>query len=121
MGLALVLMSAGCARHSVSAGVAPAARAEATTIEVQNDSWSDVVVYVVDHGTRRRLGLVSSNSSTSFSWKSAGAIMGPLELIARPIAGRAFQLPSVLISGGQAVAVKLMNQLSLSYVTVRDR
>ena len=46
--------------------------------------------------------------------------MGPLELILRPIAGRAFELPSVFIWGGQ-VAVKLMNQLSLSYVTVRDR
>ena len=42
----------------------PRAMAE-TTVRVENQSWLDITVYVVDNGSRTRLGLVNATMSPS--------------------------------------------------------
>lgn len=113
----LLVSSAACSRGR---GAAPSARPEApTTIEVDNQAFSDIVVYVANGGTRFRLGLVASQSNGKFSLpRQLQQPNGMVQFVARPIAGRPYALPSVLVSAGQRIFVTLLSQPALSNVAV---
>jgi hypothetical protein len=116
---AALLAASGCARNSQ---VRPSAAAEATTIEVDNQAPSDIVVYVANGGTRFRLGLVTSQNKERFALpRQLKQANGSVQFVARPIAGRAYALPSVLVSAGQRILVTLLSQPALSNVAVWDQ
>jgi hypothetical protein len=117
---ALVISSGACSRNR--AGRGPAPESTPTTIEVDNQAHSDVVMYVANGSTRFRLGMVPSLSSGKFALpRQLKAPNGSVQFVARPIAGRAYSLPSVLVSAGQRVLVTLLSQPALSNVAVWDQ
>jgi hypothetical protein len=114
----LVMSAAACSRNRV--GSYPSLESP-TTIEVDNQALSDIVVYVANGGARFRLGLVPSQSSSKFALpRQLRQANGSVQFVARPIAGRAYALPSVLVSAGQRILVTLLSQPALSNVAVWD-
>jgi hypothetical protein len=115
---ALLATSASCSRNR---GMAPPSPDSSTVIEVDNQAVSDIVVYIANGGARFRLGLVTSQSQQRFSLpRQFHHANGAVQFVARPIAGRAYALPSVLVSTGQRILVTLLSQPSLSNVAVWD-
>lgn len=117
---ALLLMSGACSRNQAGRPAAP--QSSSTTIEIDNQAHSDMVVYVANGGTRFRLGMVPSLSSNKFALpQQLKSPNGTVQFVARPIAGRAYALPAVLVSAGQRILVTLLSQPSLSNVAVWDQ
>lgn len=115
---ALLLVSGACSRNQAGR---PAAPSSSTTIEIDNQAHSDVVVYVANGGTRFRLGMVPSLTTNKFALpQQLKSPNGTVQFVARPIAGRAYALPAVLVSAGQRILVTLLSQPSLSNVAVWD-
>jgi hypothetical protein len=115
-----LVASGACARNGTPGRLA---QPEApTTIEVDNQAVSDIVVYIANGSARFRLGLVPSQSQGKFALpRQLKRADGSVQFVARPIAGRAYALPSVLVSAGQRILVTLLSQPALSNVAVWDR
>jgi hypothetical protein len=74
-----------CAGRTQDTGAEPASSA---TVEVENQGFTDMVVYAVSGGQRVRLGLATGNSTKSFTiprYLLGGA--GPIRFLADPIGG----------------------------------
>jgi hypothetical protein len=116
---ALLVSGSACSRNRAMAAPGPEAP---TIIEVENQAFADIVVYVANGGSRHRLGLVLSQSKMDFPLpRQMSYANGAVQFVARPIAGRAYALPAVLVSAGQRIAVTLLSQPSMSTVAVWDR
>jgi len=91
------------------------------TMEVTNHGFADVAIYVQVTGNAMRIGNVSSNTSSQFTLNSSHLPggFGSLQLIARPLAGRSYYLPSVSVSPGDFVTVVIENAPSQAQVTVQ--
>lgn len=119
LGLLGVAMTAsGC--KSLRRG-GPATQQPDTVIEVENRSYPDVVLYAVTAGDPFRLGMVTGNGSAKFKLPSRFLNAGQLQFLARPIAGRAYLLPSVTASPGDIVEITLASSPVQSTVTVAPR
>jgi hypothetical protein len=76
---------AGCAARSAETSARPE---DPALLQVENQSFSDMVIYAVNGGQRIRLGLATGNTTKSFtvpnylirSW-------GPIRFLADPIGG----------------------------------
>ncbi|HJR17148.1 MAG TPA: hypothetical protein VJ808_09865 [Gemmatimonadales bacterium] len=86
MRLALILLLViGCAGRSEQEGPEPT---ESAMVQVQNQGFSDMVVYAISGGQRIRLGLATGNSSKTFTIPRhlvRGA--GPIRFLADPVGG----------------------------------
>lgn len=85
--VASVLLAVACSRTS-KAGEEPSPRAEAA-VQVENQNYLDVNVYVVRGGQRLRLGTVTGNSTRMFMLRPD--MIGPgfeVQFEAHPIGGR---------------------------------
>jgi len=74
-----------CAGRTQDTGAEPASSA---TVEVENQGFTDMVVYAISGGQRVRLGLATGNSTKSFTiprYLLGGA--GPIRFLADPIGG----------------------------------
>jgi hypothetical protein len=59
---------------------------EETSVRVENQSWLDITVYVVDNGSRTRLGLVNGSNSATFVIPSRVVGLGrSLTFLADPV------------------------------------
>jgi hypothetical protein len=99
----------------------PAAEEEPIVVQVHNQSFPDVVMYVLPSGDPRRIGEVTGNSSATFKLPSRMLTTGTLQLLVRPIAGRAYMLPPVPVSAGDEVDVTISNVPAQSTVSVAPR
>ena len=111
----------GCA--TLSRGAANRSGTEQATVRVTNDGWSDMTVYAVVGGTPWRIGFVSGHTSETFKLPQGllADAGGGLELLARPIAGRAYLIPTVQVSAGQVVALTLENEPAFARIVVSPR
>lgn len=114
----VALASGGC--KSLRRG-GPAVQQPDTIIEVENRGFPDVVLYAVTAGDPFRLGMVTGNSLAKFKLPPRFLGTGTLQFLARPIAGRAFLLPSVYVSAGDLVEVTIAATPVQSTVTVAPR
>ena len=74
-----------CGNRTAAAGPEPASTA---TVQVENQGFTDMVIYAVSGGQRVRLGLATGNSTKSFTiprYLLSGA--GPIRFLADPIGG----------------------------------
>ena len=115
-----ILVSAatsGCGpmRHASAPGQ------EDVVIHVQNQGFPDVIMYVVPTGDPWRIGSVTGNSKATFKLPARMLGVGQLQLLARPLAGKAFMLPAVSVSPGDQVEVTIGNVPAQSIVTVAPR
>lgn len=93
----------------------------ATTVGVvvENQHWSDMVVYVVSGGQRRRLGMVTTANRGSFEI-SQNLLTSNLYLLAEAVGSSASIRTDILNVGeGDVVVWTLENQLRLSDYVIR--
>jgi hypothetical protein len=82
--LALVLLAA-CGGRSAESSPSPDGQA---MLQVENQSFSDMVIYAVNGGQRIRLGMATGNSTKSFPLPAyLVRTGGPLRFLADPIGG----------------------------------
>ncbi len=86
--LSLLLLAAGaCA--GMGGGTVNADPNQPTVVQVDNQGFSDMTVYVVRNSQRARLGIATGNSKTNFSLPpSVAGGLASLRFIADPIGGR---------------------------------
>lgn len=94
---------------------------EAISIQVDNESWSDVVVSVRCGTMRRRLGMVPSNARMSFVIPSTlSAYGGEVCFEADPVGSdEAHESPAVVFTGGEKYFWRLANRREQSTLEVR--
>lgn len=91
------------------------------TLVVQNNNWSEMVIYVMRGTTRARLGHVSSMSSATFPIPEvlAGGPYGEVRIIADPVGSGGRYTSSVIqIVPGAQVEITLANNLAMSHYSV---
>jgi hypothetical protein len=83
----LLLVSGACRSARGDADDEPGPERGPATLEVENQNFLDMTIYVVDGGVRQRLGEARGNSTTSFTiperFIHGGA--SPLRFLADPI------------------------------------
>lgn len=120
---AAVIALAACARsgpvrQSSSGDVAPAA-AGSITVDVRNDNFADMDVYVVAEGLPTRLGTVTGNSRGSFRLDASFVPTDQLRVVATPIGGNGrASSGTLLVSPGQTVEFRIAPVLRQSSASV---
>jgi len=127
VGLAVIVVG-GCAR-SIRTGAGNEATGNAADtaaplrdvpLRVENNSRSDVVVYVVRGSVRTRLGTVTPSATQTFA--ISGAIIGDqggISLLADPVAGgRSLLSQNVYVRPGQRLVWTLESRLDRSMLAV---
>lgn len=90
-----------------------------TMIEVRNDNWLDMNIYLVRNGNRVRIGAVGSFDKASFRLEASRLQGTDVRLLADPIGSDASYLsPMILANAGQTIRLEIKNVLSLSTVAV---
>lgn len=119
---AILMMAGGCATSELTGDSRGLARRtdRRVTLEVDNNHWSDVIVYAVRYGTRVRLGDVRSMSHQTLRLPRSyvnGA--GPLQLLLRPLAsGPGVTLAPIIVRPGQRIALTVQNRLQISSFSI---
>ena len=95
---------------------------EKISVHVDNGHWLDVRVYAVrENGARDRIGTVTSFTSSKLElprWMTSS--ISQIQLVAAPIGStQRYSAPPVLVSVGDTIEWKLMNNLALSNIWVR--
>ena len=118
--LVLALVS-GCAAVRGGDEDGPSPEEDQVTIEVVNQNWQDMHVYVLASGQRRSLGMVTSQNSEVFELpRGALAADRDIVFIADPVGSVvAFVSDPVLVQPGDQVRWTIQNRLRHSSVFVR--
>lgn len=90
------------------------------SVQVANNGWSDVDVFLMRGSARVRLGMVTSMSSQRFTVPPS-FLHGSqdLRLRAHPIGGfKDYETQALLVSPGQQIALTLQNNLNLSSYSI---
>jgi hypothetical protein len=113
------LLAVGCA-HGNSATAEPDAE-DGAVLQVANNSWSDMNVYVVRGSMRQRLGTVGSLGTGKFRLpRHIFTSPEPMRLLADPIGStRPYLSPPLLVNPGQVVEWRLENNVQLSSAFIR--
>jgi hypothetical protein len=92
-----------------------------TTLVVENNNWSDMVIYLARGASRARLGSVTSMGTAKFriSDAMAGGGYGEVRIIADPIGSdRTYTSPVINIVPGSQVELYLQNNIQVSSFSV---
>lgn len=116
--LAISLALSGCMFLKKKAPVDPT---QPVTIEVENNNWSDVVIYALVDGSRTRLGSVgAANRATIEVPLGAMRLPGNMTLVLDPLGSRAtYRAGPMSVSFGNLVRLKVENELRLTSWTVQ--
>jgi hypothetical protein len=117
---ALLLTTTACSTTAARPNAGPLPPAQATSVEVTNNNWSDMVVYAVRSGVRQRLGTVTSMTTERLEISRALALPGAdLYLVADPIGGsEGFNTGRIMVSPGQRIELTIQNHLAISNYSV---
>lgn len=93
-----------------------------TTVSVTNNNWANVNVYLLRGGTRYRLGMVTSMSTSVFRVPGTAVLsQGDVRLMVDPIgSSQGYVTPSLVVSPGDNVEFTIQNHLPVSSVSVWD-
>ena len=108
LSLALCLPASGCAANTAEPPPT-AADAPKTVLQVTNDNFYDMDVYVITSGQRYRVGTASGNGVTNtFEFPSQWVTNGTIRILAKPIGkgGREFSEP-LIVHPGDVLAVRI--------------
>lgn len=120
MVLAAGGLLAGCA-HGYTETQDVAVEDDRTMVRVTNNNWSDMTIYLLRSGSRRRLGTVTSQATHTFVVPAHLVVSSSsVHLVADPIgSSRTFTSAPILINPGQTAEWKLENSLALSSIWIR--
>jgi hypothetical protein len=89
-------------------------------VEVTNQNWQDVTVYVLLSGMPRRLGTVASTSTQTFALPKTIA-NATIQLIVAPVGSTtSHQTDAIMVNPGDLIVWHVENALSLSSYTVQS-
>ena len=92
-----------------------------TTLVVENNNWSDMVIYVTRGASRTRVGSVASMRTAKFriTDSMAGGGYGEVRIVADAIgSNRTYTSPVINIVPGSQVEVRLQNSIQISSLSV---
>jgi len=114
--VALVFAAAACGPYR--AGLAPAGEPGArVAVEVANGAWADIVVYVADGSTPRRLGHVPALGRARWL---VPVVPGTLRLLVRPIGStEGFALDPIFVGPEQGVELSVHPDVERSFAVAR--
>jgi hypothetical protein len=117
--LAAVLLSAGC-RSKPTADLAPVVPIQDLMLEVSNNNWSDVVIYMVQNGSRKRFTMVTAARSATVAVPSKFINSnGSVQIVAHRIGGTdEYVSPVVSVLLGHTIALTLESNLNRSTIGV---
>jgi hypothetical protein len=117
--LSAVVVAGGCS-HVMDRGDAAEAPAGAV-VQVANNNWAEMTIYILRGGVRERLGAVTSFTRRTFRLPThVTATAGEFRLLADPLgSSRAYTSPALVLGPGQVLEWRLENNLSLSTAQVR--
>ena len=117
--LAAVLLGAGC-KPKPRADLAPVVPAQDLMLEVSNNNWSDVVIYMVQNGSRKRFTIVTAARSTTVAIPSQFiSSNGSVQIVAHRVGGTdEYISPVVSVLLGRIVALTLESNLNRSTIGV---
>ena len=121
LGLAAAaLLASGCA-HGKAATGATELKNPRVVVQVWNNNWSDMNVYVVRGTMRQRLGTVTSLTTGKFALpQHLLTNPDPVRLLADPIgAAQPYMSQPLLVNPGQTVEWRLENNVQLSSAFIR--
>ena len=112
----------GCRGSQFPEDITPELPSEALSVilEVQNNNWADVIIYVVHDGQRSRLNSVTAtkNSSLVIPPNMIGQV-GNLQLIARRVGGNdRYVSQPISVRTGTTIVLTLESDLKRSSVAV---
>ncbi|MGQ0562704.1 MAG: hypothetical protein ACT443_12620 [Gemmatimonadota bacterium] len=119
MLVAAVALTGACAPATEQAASDPGARRRAM-LEVENNNWSDVTIYLVRGSMRTRVGSVVALGKAQFNIPAA-YVVGTLDitLAADPIGSNdSYVSPPIQVFPGARLALTVGNQLRLSNFAV---
>ncbi len=106
----------GCVRGNAPGDIVPA---NGITVDVENQNFYDMDVYVVADGLATRLGTVTGNRDESFVLDPS-VVAQDLRLVATPIGGNGRASSGVLVvAPGQSITFKIAPQLRNSTTFIR--
>jgi hypothetical protein len=116
--LAALLLGAGC-RPKPSEELAPVS-VQDLVLEVSNNNWSDVVIYMVQNGSRKRFTMVTAARSASVAIPTQFiSSNGSLQIVAHRVGGTdEYVSPVVSVLLGRVVALTLESNLNRSTIGV---
>ncbi|HEX2207459.1 MAG TPA: hypothetical protein VHG93_07235 [Longimicrobium sp.] len=121
MRLAALLLALGAAACASGKGKPSLGKPPGRTavVQVANNGFADVTVYVVQSGMRQRLGTVTGLSRQRFPLTRVAHESADVYLLADPVGGaRTYLSPPVRVRPGDAVDLRLHATLSMSSVSV---
>lgn len=102
--LMVILLIAGCGARRGAAGLAEGA----ATVEVRNQSWSDMRIYAVSGSQRTRLGTVTATSSAVLRIPSHVVAGGrDVSFLADALAGGAATSFNIFVRPGDQVGITI--------------
>jgi hypothetical protein len=112
----------GCRGSQFPEDITPALPGETLSVilEVQNNNWADVIIYVVHDGQRSRLNSVTAtkNSSLVIPANMIGQV-GNLQLVARRVGGNdRYVSQPISVRTGTTIVLTLESDLKRSSVAV---
>lgn len=99
--LALVISACG-AGQVASEGPAEAAPSRDVTLEVENQNFYDARIYLLESGTRTRLGSVPGSSTRSFKFR---AMTDQAQFVVDFVGGGEFNTTTIQVSPGDQVVL----------------
>jgi hypothetical protein len=118
LALAAAVPLGGCHGGSKSGQVAPATAG--VTVEVRNQNFADMDVYVVSEGLATRLGTATGHSTTTFGLDGSFFPSSDLRIVATPIGGNGRASSGIVqISPGQTLEFTIAPLLRASSVLIR--
>lgn len=122
LGLAAAALLAGACAHGKAATGGGQVGEMETVLQVSNNNWSDMNVYVVRGAMRQRLGTVGSLTTSKFKLpRYIFTSPDPVQLVADPIGGaRPYMSPPLLVNPGAVVEWRLENNVNLSSAFIRS-
>lgn len=121
--MVLVLAVTACAPSYLGTGDSIAERPDDIYIQVDNQSWDDIRVYLVmDTGNRRLVGDVGALSQMTRRIRYSGLFETGLTLVAiKKLTREEVNTPLLVVSPGETLVWEIMNSFLLSGPTVYIR
>lgn len=115
----LALALPGCAGRKEVDDAVPS-RVSTSLVEIENQHWSDVVVYAESGGTRARMGTVTSMSGQTFRLPiGLGSGQVRVVFVLDPIGTiEVHRMEAVSVAPGQRIRLRLLPELAQSSVSV---